>query len=199
MFSVKSPAELIMKESDRLDRIINDFLEFARLRPPSKSEMTLIECLEDVLVLLRNNPAVRAKIRTHISGDARDVVACFDEEQMKQVLLNLAINGSEAAGPEGTLSIHAELSMDNCVAVHFKDDGPGIDDEAHDRLFEPFFTTKDGGTGLGLAIAHKIVEVHGGRLEFRNRERGGAEFSVILPLVAVGEPAEAESKSEISV
>ena len=173
--------ELITKESDRLDRIISDFLEFARLRQPSKNEMRLTECLEDVIVLLQNNPAVTKKLQPHLSAKARDVVARIDEEQMKQVFLNLAINGSEATGQGGVLGIHAEVTRQGWVAVRFRDDGPGIDDEAASRLFEPFFTTKEGGTGLGLAIANKIVEAHGGRIEFHNREGGGAEFSVLIP------------------
>ena len=173
--------ELILNESDRLDRIISDFLEYAGLRPPSTDQVSVCRCLDDVLVLLRNSPNVNDGIKTEVTHESGDVEVLFDEEQMKQVFLNLALNGCEAMTDGGTLTI-ATRTVGNWVKIAFRDEGEGVGDEARTRLFEPFFTTKEGGTGLGLAIANRIVEAHGGRIEVRNVEGGGAEFAVMFPL-----------------
>ena len=173
--------QLVMQESDRLNRIINDFLEFARLRPPKRQTVSVAKCLDEVLMLLGNDPAVKKGVETEVRCGSGDVVVEFDEEQMKQVMLNLAINACEAMRGSGKLVIETKKTADGQARVVFQDEGPGIGDEARAHLFEPFFTTKEGGTGLGLAIANKIVEAHGGRIEARNRADGGAEFSVVIP------------------
>jgi two-component system sensor histidine kinase PilS (NtrC family) len=176
--------ELIMKESDRLNKIINDFLEFARLRPPKRRPVAVARCLDEVAALLANNPAARNGIEIRVVHGDGELVVETDEEQMKQVMVNLAINACEAMSGGGQLVIETRRTPDGHARIAVRDDGPGIGGEAKERLFEPFFTTKEGGTGLGLAIANKIVESHGGRIEARNRDGGGAEFSVVLPLRA---------------
>jgi two-component system sensor histidine kinase PilS (NtrC family) len=176
--------ELIMKESDRLNKIINDFLEFARLRRPKRRPVAIARCLDEVAALLANNPAARAGIEIRVVHGDDELVVETDEEQMKQVMVNLAINACEAMSGGGRLVIETRRTSDGQARITVRDEGPGIGGEARERLFEPFFTTKEGGTGLGLAIANKIVESHGGRIEARNREEGGAEFSVVIPLRA---------------
>lgn len=170
--------ELIAKESDRLDRIINDFLEFARVRPPSRTEVSISDCLEDVAVLLQNNAAVSCRVNAETTEECKDLMVRVDEEQMKQVFLNLGLNACEAMPQGGELRIQANLVDGGLLRIIFADHGQGIPEEARGRLFEPFYTTKDGGTGLGLAIANKIVEAHGGRIEAGNHEGGGAEFVI---------------------
>lgn len=172
--------ELIMKESDRLDRIITDFLEFARLRPPSKEDVDVASLIEEVVFLLKNNTAVKSKIVTEIGHDDGCVVR-VDEEQMKQVFINLAINACEAMPRGGTLSIVSRTLEAESLSIAFRDEGEGISHDVRNRLFEPFFTTKEGGTGLGLAIANKIVEAHGGSIDVRSYAGGGAEVSVVFP------------------
>jgi two-component system sensor histidine kinase PilS (NtrC family) len=174
--------ELIMKESDRLNKIINDFLEFARLRPPKRGAVALRRCLDEVAALLANNPAARNGIEIRVEHADGELVVEADEEQMKQVMVNLAINACEAMSGGGKLVVETRRTSEGHARITVRDDGPGIGSEARERLFEPFFTTKEGGTGLGLAIANKIVASHGGRIEARNREEGGAEFSVVVPL-----------------
>jgi two-component system sensor histidine kinase PilS (NtrC family) len=172
--------QLIMKESDRLDRIINDFLDFARLRPPTMRTISINNCLQDVIMLITKNPMLSHGIEIELKHQNEDVVIRVDEEQMRQVFLNLAINACEAMGVGGTLEVRTDLSSEGWLRVSFLDGGPGIADEVMGRLFEPFFTTKDEGTGLGLAIANKIVEAHGGRIEARNLSAQGTEISVLL-------------------
>jgi two-component system, NtrC family, sensor histidine kinase PilS len=173
--------QLVMQESDRLNRIINDFLEFARLRPPTRRPVCVSKCLGDVLTLLGNNPVVKSGVDIEVRTPS-DLVVEFDEEQMRQVMLNLAINACEAMGGSGKLVIETKKTADGGARIDFQDEGCGIGDEVRAHLFEPFFSTKEGGTGLGLAIANKIVEAHGGRIEARNRTGGGAEFSVVFPM-----------------
>jgi two-component system sensor histidine kinase PilS (NtrC family) len=175
---------LIMRESDRLDRIISDFLEFARLRPPRKRTMSIGTCLEEVLVLLKNNPTKSGGIDINLEQHVRETHLDVDDEQLRQVFLNLAINSCEAMGEGGRLRIVTEQETAGWLKVSFLDSGPGIAEDDVDRLYEPFFTTKDGGTGLGLAIANRIVVAHGGSIEFKNRKKGGAEFTISLPIRA---------------
>ncbi len=170
--------QLITRESDRLDHIIGDFLEFARLRPPYRERMTLTDPIEDVVMLLKNNPKSN-KVGISVHGDT-EVLVKADDEQLRQVFTSIGVNACEAMSDGGSLAIRVE-QREHEVAVRFEDEGPGIAAEDQERLFEPFFTTKEGGTGLGLAIAHRIVEAHGGTIEYRNRESGGAAFDVIIP------------------
>jgi two-component system sensor histidine kinase PilS (NtrC family) len=187
--------ELIMRESDRLDRIISDFLEFARLRTPRRVPSKLAHCIDDVVTLVRKNAdkSEGITIRTVFDPGLPDV--WMDDEQMRQVFMNLAVNACEAMERGGTLEIQAARGAEGAVRIAFKDEGAGIDPEGLERMFEPFFTTKDGGTGLGLAMANKIVNAHGGSIEYRNGERG-AVFTIVLP---VGAPAREQTESEESV
>jgi two-component system sensor histidine kinase PilS (NtrC family) len=173
---------LVMSESDRLDRIINDFLEFARLRPPRRRMISIIACLEEVLMLLKNNAVKTRGIDIEMECHVREVHVNVDDEQLRQVFTNLAVNSCDAMDGRGSLRIVAGQEEPGWVRITFFDEGPGIDDRDVDRLFEPFFTTKEAGTGLGLAIANRIVTAHGGVIEFRNRKDGGAEFTVVLPV-----------------
>lgn len=173
--------QLITRESDRLDRIISDFLEFARLRQPNKRTVCLGACMDEVLMLLRNNPAKTEGITIELEQRTRKLDVDVDDEQLRQVFFNLAINSCEAMADGGRLRIITDRDRAGGLRISFHDSGPGIADEDVGRLFEPFFTTKEGGTGLGLAIANRIVTAHGGTIEFRNGETGGAEFDIVLP------------------
>jgi two-component system sensor histidine kinase PilS (NtrC family) len=186
--------ELIMRESDRLDRIISDFLEFARLRTPRRVPSKLDRCIDEVVTLVRQNTekSEGISIRTIIEPALPDV--WMDDEQMRQVFMTLAVNACEAMASGGTLEIAVERGG-GMVRVSFLDEGSGIDPEGLERMFEPFFTTKDGGTGLGLAMANKIVNAHGGSIEYRNAERG-AVFTIVLP---VGAPAREQTDLEEAV
>lgn len=172
--------ELVMKESDRLDRIIGDFLEYARMRPPSLQLVELRKVVQEVLTLVIKSRHVGGSLETRVEDRCSDVLVQADEEQLKQVFFNLAINAYEAMGGSGVLEVALGTSP-GWVTVSFRDQGPGVGAEERNRLFEPFFTTKEGGTGLGLAIANKIIEAHGGRITYQNRSEGGAEFIVFLP------------------
>jgi signal transduction histidine kinase len=112
-------------------------------------------------------------------------VAIADRSRLRQVVFNLMKNAVEAAAPEGDVDVLIGASGDT-VELSVKDTGPGIAAEARQRVFEPFFTTKPGGTGLGLAVSRAIARAHGGDIDVRNGDQGGAVFTLRLPRAPEG-------------
>ena len=183
--------DLIIRESERLDRIISDFLEYARLRKPSFSSSDIDRCIGEIALLLRNATLSGEGVEITIDSDSEGSRIYVDEEQIRQVFLNLGINACEAMSSGGKLTLSVSrvqrlLSEDRtdeeCIEVRFHNDGPAIPEEVLPHVFEPFFTTREGGTGLGLAIAARIVESHSGLIDVRSSDDGGTEFIVILPV-----------------
>jgi two-component system sensor histidine kinase PilS (NtrC family) len=184
--------DLVVKESERLNRILDDFLEYARSRPLNVQVVPVRDALEEVVTLMRRHPDIDKSLQVTLQDStAGGALASIDEEQLKQVYVNLALNAFDAMGKSGVLQIHLERSFGGDVGlaeapyvrVRFCDSGPGVDTGQEASIFEPFYTTKPQGTGLGLSIAARIVESHGGRLEARNHSQGGAEFTIDLPEV----------------
>jgi two-component system sensor histidine kinase PilS (NtrC family) len=177
--------DLVIKESERLRKKIDYFLQFASSRPAKFREVCLHSILSEVVCLVRNHPHFSDQTSIELVADtATD--AWVDEETMKQVFYNLAINAVEALDGPGEVKIRLEVT-DSCHAggyarISFEDNGTGIDEEDLGRIFEPFYTSKKSGTGLGLAIAAKIVEDHGGRLEIESTREVGTVATVYLPL-----------------
>ena len=165
-------ASLVEREILRLERIVNDFLQFAR---PSDPELTVIPA---DLILMETQYFLEAQLaRNNIrivlepSAPARIRV---DPAQIKQVLVNLVQNAADSIGHDGTVKLRARQTRKritnveiNVVILEVADSGKGITAETEKRLFDPFFTTKENGTGLGLSIASAIVEKHGGALQAR--------------------------------
>ncbi len=183
---------LIMEESDRLDALITDFLEFARMKKPSLSSVDITACIRDVLTLLSNSPEVGRGISFDLRNRGAVLNVRVDDEQIKQVLLNLGMNACEAMGECGKLDIAVDRERValkegedpvDCVKIEFANDGPHIEEEDMPRIFEPFFTTRDEGTGLGLATAARIIENHGGIIKAENRDGKGTVFTVLIPEV----------------
>ncbi len=177
--------ELVVKESDRLKSIIDHFLEFARSRPSRLREVALGSILKEVIYLVRNHPSFNNGVRVEL--DVPSVVkAWVDEETIKQVFYNLALNAVEALPSGGSLKIKlggpvAEEGT-RYATVTFEDNGMGMEQADLKQVFEPFFTRKKAGTGLGLAIASKIVEEHGGKIEMKTSKGLGTAATVYLPL-----------------
>lgn len=182
--------ELIVKESDRLDRIITDFLEFARLKPPAFEPVDAARCLDEVLLLFKHSSGLNRNVTIDVSNEAGNACVYADDEQIRQVYLNLIMNGCEAMSDGGRLAIRIETAMrplreaggpEECVRIEFENTGPAIPESVLPHIYEPFFSTKDGGTGLGLAIVSRIVESHGGLVRVESDEARGTKFSVVLP------------------
>jgi two-component system sensor histidine kinase PilS (NtrC family) len=171
---------VLVREADRLSRLVEDFLRFARPPTPSRREVWLDRLALETVDMLRSDPLAR-DVRLEVRMDGAPPRARVDPDQLQQVLLNLARNALQATGPQGLVRValrreggEVRLSVWNTGAPIPRADLP--------RLFEPFFTTREGGTGLGLATAHSIVRAHGGDIHVHSEEGAGTRFEVLLPL-----------------
>ena len=169
---------LIIEEIDRIDHILNNFRYFTKPLTIEKDLVSVSDVIQKT-VKLADVGLFNLEIRLELFQEA--VMVQADAFLMKQVLLNLIKNASEACGSEGELVIRTEI-ISRFVKITFSDNGPGIPVDFIGQIFEPFFTTKATGMGLGLAITQKIIEAHHGRIEVTNLLPRGAEFSIFLPV-----------------
>jgi two-component system sensor histidine kinase PilS (NtrC family) len=184
--------DIVLREIERLDRLIADFLAFARPAPARRAPVALAETAEEVLKMFE---AVRpAGVEVECRVDPA-LCALADPAEIRQLLWNLVLNGAQAMAAGGRLSVTArELPQEasgadrnepredpTLVEVCVADTGVGIPPETLERIFDPFFTTKPGGSGLGLAIVHRVVEGSGGSVEVESRVGQGTTFRVRLP------------------
>jgi two-component system sporulation sensor kinase A len=170
----------VLGQIDRLDRMVKDLLSFARPNPPDKHPTRIHDLMESALELLREEP-LRKGVSVYLNLDPELPLVPVDRRQMEQAFLNIILNGFQAMGGDGTLTVTTRLERED-VAVQFHDTGPGVPEEKLDRILQPFFTSKHKGTGLGLSIVLKVVQAHGGRLEVANHPDGGAVFTLRLPM-----------------
>ena len=177
--------DFIGEEINRLERIVRDFLQFARPSDPQLATVSPAALLREVRELLA--PELRAaSVDLALEGAVETAIEA-DAHQIKQVLINLVRNAAESIGGSGTVTLRAResrLAIGNAraVAIEVEDTGKGIPPDVQERLFDPFFTTKPSGTGLGLSIAARIVEKHGGALEFQTQPGRGTTFRLVLPV-----------------
>jgi two-component system sensor histidine kinase PilS (NtrC family) len=176
--------QLIIKESARVNDIIDEFLAFARLRPAEPRLVMCEEFLEGVVLQIRQHIAAQSG-QVDVSHEAtrQDLSIMIDPEQMTQLFLNLAINACEAMDYRGRLHLEAAAGREEgrcelCVM----DSGPGVPPEVAGKIFKPFVTTKKGGTGLGLPMVARIAHGHGGSVHLEPSALGGACFRVRLGL-----------------
>ncbi|MDX9787348.1 MAG: ATP-binding protein [Desulfobacterales bacterium] len=172
---------LLVKEIDRLDRIIQEMIERA-----SPSELHLErhnpnEVLTEVIQLAEQSlHAQRIRIQKNLTPDLPEVL--MDHEKIKGVIWNLVLNAKDAMPKGGDLALSTRIDNSDFVEIAIEDAGTGFLDEDKERLFQPFFTTKPEGMGLGLAISRTIIEKHGGLLKLENRVEGGTKASIWLPV-----------------
>ncbi len=176
----RTAATRIIQGVRELDRLVSEILDFAqedRLDLQRVALGSVLMAVEDAAAhWVQKTGAVLL-----VDPAARGVAASCDPLRIRQVLINLVINGLQAAGQDGRVYLEARRRS-GATEIAVWDTGPGIPQEVRDRIFNPFFTTKDTGTGLGLAIVHRIVEAHGGSLRVTNdRDAGGARFELKLP------------------
>jgi two-component system sensor histidine kinase PilS (NtrC family) len=176
--------QLILRESNRLNTIITDFLVFARMRAPQPQPVAVDRFLTDVQLQLQQHAAASGGVIDVVCArEDAGLVVTADPEQLLQAILNLAINACEAMHQHGRLEVHAARVDDDCE-LRVRDTGPGLDPACLEDIFTPFVTTKPHGTGLGLPMVARIAHAHGGTVEARNNPAGGAEFILRLPLSA---------------
>jgi len=169
---------ILINEVDRLNKVLEDFLKFARPAGNERNDFQPDQVLGEVLQLTQG-PAQKKQINIHWDEQPLPV-AIGDAGQFKQVFLNLILNALQAMDDGGQLWIDSSSGPDGQIVLAFKDSGPGIPVADLDRVFNPFFTTKADGTGLGLAITHRIIQNHRGKISVANASEGGAVFTITL-------------------
>lgn len=172
--------QIVQSELRRMSLLLEQFLEFARPRPPHFQRERLGEILEETLLLIGPEARVR-RIRVYKTWEKNLPLVWVDGAQLKQVFLNVLLNALQAMPHGGTLTVRIHVSGGS-VLTSISDEGEGIRPDVRANVFQPFFTTKKGGTGLGLSISQRIVEAHNGRLRILSQPGSGTTVIVRLPL-----------------
>jgi two-component system sensor histidine kinase PilS (NtrC family) len=172
--------EIILRESDRLNKIVADYLNYARPRPAELKNVDLRGLISDTFKLLRNSDELLDRHKLEDQLPDRPAIVTGDPEQLKQVCWNIARNALKAMPEGGRFRAALEEVDGNRLRLSFADDGCGMTPEQVERLFEPF-TSTTGGTGLGLSIVYQIIRDHSGTINVRSRIGQGSTITIELP------------------
>jgi len=176
--------EIILKEVVRLEAILDEILNYVKESPMVFKECKVSDFIDELVYLFTSDQAwEKTEITREYDNDIPSVPC--DDQQIKQVLINILMNAHDAMHGAGTIPIQTGRKIINdrpFASISISDTGGGIDPAIIDNIFNPFFTTKEKGTGLGLAISNKIVLNHGGHIQINNIVDKGATFIVYLPL-----------------
>jgi signal transduction histidine kinase len=171
---------VVEREILRLERIVNDFLLFARPTEPELGIVLVEQLLSETQKFLAPQLA-RSNIQLVLEPSSPMQIRA-DAAQIKQVLINLVQNAADSIEQDGIVKLRGRRDRkNNVVILEVADNGKGIPPEIEKRLFDPFFTTKDTGTGLGLSIAASIIQKHGGSLQYQTQVHHGTTFGIMLP------------------
>jgi signal transduction histidine kinase len=167
----------VLKELDRLNDIVSEYLQFSRFPKPHLKRGHVDEVIRELVQSFK--APERVKVEMSLTPASPEVF--LDDRLLRQVLENLVRNGVEAIEGAGTVCIETDV-IDRFFVIRVRDTGAGIAPEIQPKLFEPFFTTKAHGTGLGLATSQQIIFEHNGHLVVESQPRKGSTFSILLPL-----------------
>ncbi len=178
--------QIIMEETQRLDRIVTDFLQFARLNRVRFQPLDVNRVIRDTLLLLKG--VLPGELVLSVVLDEALPSTFGDADQLRQVMINMIVNGAEAVPkPGGRLSITTKYAENeqakSSIQIIIRDNGQGIEHKYLDKIFKPFFSTKEKGVGMGLAICERIVHNHGGDISVTSRIGYGTCFSILLPII----------------
>ncbi len=184
--------DVILKEADRLNKVLEGILDFTRIKPRETTESNIHSILDRVLLLHEEGARRQRIVLARMYDPSLPGVLC-NEDQLVQVFLNIIKNAMEAMPAGGKLTVVTRMSdqfttvqsdgrKHQLMVVKVTDTGPGISQDHLQNLFTPFFTTKDRGVGLGLALSYQIIQEHLGTIRVESRENEGTTFSVYLPL-----------------
>jgi two-component system sensor histidine kinase PilS (NtrC family) len=191
----KKLVQIVSRESQRLNQIISDFLDYSREKKYAFASLDIVALIEETLLLIERNSALGPKVNVERSFPQRRVFVRADRDTIKQVFWNLCNNALRAMPQGGTLSVSVQPGSD-FVRVAVRDTGVGIDPAEATRIFEPFQSSFTGGTGLGLAVVFRILHAHGGLIHVNSAKGQGAEFVVdLVPAKAGEEKASARAAS----
>jgi signal transduction histidine kinase len=172
--------EIQIKETERLNRVVEEFLRMAHPRQEAEMGRTPVGPELETIITLTAADAKKRGIALELSQADTDLAVRGDGEKLRQAFLNIVINALQSTPAGGRVTIKAARAGANC-AIRFSDSGPGMDEATLARIFDPFFTTKPDGTGLGLPITKKIIEGHGGTIEIESTIGKGTTVIVRLP------------------
>ncbi len=185
----RSLAQLVVRESDRLARLLTEFLDFSRVRVTNSRELDLLAVARAGAELVRRHPDCPAGSTITVEGEPLRIEG--DEDLLHRVVVNLVLNGVQAAGEGGRVQVVVRraradevpygVDLEDPVTLTVQDNGPGVAEEIRDRLFNPFVSGRVGGSGLGLAIVQRAVQAHRGLVLFDSSPGTGTTFSVVLP------------------
>ena len=180
----KSDLKIIMKEVDRLNQLINQVLDFSRPKKLNISHFSLSEMIKDLINLLKLKDREKAvQFQLSLESPVQSIFA--DQDQIRQVLMNIILNAIQAVDSQGKIVIDLQPSYYNgkeAVLISIKDNGAGIGEEELSHIFDPFFTTGGQGTGLGLSIAYNIIEAHQGSIAISSEQGWGTEVKIFIPI-----------------
>jgi signal transduction histidine kinase len=174
--------EIQIKETERLNRVVEDFLHMAR---PQHADMQPCPVQEelDTIVTLVSNEARERQVNLVLQPQPVPVIIKADREKLRQAFLNIVINAMQATPKGGSVTISTTVSEKGFCDISFRDTGAGIEPDKLEKIFEPFYTTKQEGTGLGLAISKKIIESHNGKLMVESEPGLGTTVTFRLPIL----------------
>jgi len=188
--------QITLRESERLNALITDFLLFAQPPPTRKITSPMRRILDETMDLFVHSPSFHAGIHIRPPSNQEEVYASVDPAQIKQVFWNLLINAAQSMSSGGEIQVQlgkgngwgitnlplsSQLWGKEWTKISIIDSGRGIAQEEKEKIFEPFFTTKENGTGLGLSIVHRIVENHNGLIRVESELGKGSSFTIYLP------------------
>jgi two-component system sensor histidine kinase PilS (NtrC family) len=187
--------EIILRESDRLNKIITNFLTYARPRVSNFSEIDVREAIQDTFTLLKHSPDVAENHVLESVLPENPVLISADPTQLKQIFWNLARNSIQAMSEGGTLKVTLEKIGSDRIRILFEDTGRGMPPEQVEQLFEPFSTSTTGGTGLGLSIVYQIIRDHNGIINVRSLENKGTTITIEMPTEFRAQSVASEDKT----
>jgi two-component system sensor histidine kinase PilS (NtrC family) len=174
--------DILIRESDRLNQFVEDFLCYARPRKYEKKPIDLVPVLRDSVTLLRNTPQLRENHTVNLDIEAQSVRIVGSIDQLNQVFWNLTQNAIRAMPGGGNLTIQLRKTPLESAQIIFRDTGIGMNREEMDQLFQPFHSGFAGGVGLGLSIIFQIMEDHQGKISFESEKAKGTSVILNFPL-----------------
>ena len=168
---------IVLRETDRLSSLVNNFLTFARPSAGQAKTVNLNAALAEIVTLFEKDGSIDQRIKVTLTA-LDDAHIEIDPLQLRQVVWNLLLNGAESIDGEGVLSLSVKTKKNKWVTVEIADSGCGMDEKTIKDIFNPFFTTKPDGTGLGLSIVYRILETYGYRLDVQSTLGQGTVFTI---------------------